>query len=181
MIMSFEIIKTYKTRYPALRLIGKRYTESDRVNGSFGTYWGQWHQNGWFKELENKAQMSDEIDNGSVGLMTIHSQDKSDFCYWIGILCPKDTKVPEGFSYLDLPESDIGINWIYGSEKNGEIYGVKPHSASYNKLCEKGWGKLNDHAGGENTLVFFELYQCPRFTTPDENGNVILDYGFYIE
>ena len=26
----------------------------------------------------------------------------------------------------------------------------------------------------------FERYQCPRFTAPDENGNVILDYGISI-
>ena len=24
---------------------------------------------------------------------------------------------------------------------------------------------------------FFELYNCPRFTTPDQDGKVILDYG----
>jgi len=40
---------------------------------------------------------------------------------------------------------------------------------------------LNENAGGENTLVFFELYNCPRFTTPDDKGNVILDYGFYLK
>ena len=27
----------------------------------------------------------------------------------------------------------------------------------------------------------FERYNCPRFTTPDEEGNVILDYGISIE
>jgi hypothetical protein len=29
----------------------------------------------------------------------------------------------------------------------------------------------------ESDAVAFERYQCPRYTTPDENGNVILDYG----
>jgi hypothetical protein len=27
----------------------------------------------------------------------------------------------------------------------------------------------------------FERYNCPGFTTPDNNGNVILDYGISIE
>lgn len=27
----------------------------------------------------------------------------------------------------------------------------------------------------------FENGLCPRFTTPDENGNVILDYCFYVK
>lgn len=26
----------------------------------------------------------------------------------------------------------------------------------------------------------FERYNCPRFTTPDADGNVILDYGIAI-
>ena len=28
---------------------------------------------------------------------------------------------------------------------------------------------------------FFERYACPRFTTPDENGAVILDIGHYVK
>ena len=27
----------------------------------------------------------------------------------------------------------------------------------------------------------FERYNCPRFTSPDNNGNIILDYGISIE
>jgi hypothetical protein len=27
----------------------------------------------------------------------------------------------------------------------------------------------------------FERYNCPRYTMPDNNGNVILDYGISIE
>lgn len=179
--MAFEIIKCYKEHFPALRLIGKRYTDDDRVEGSFGAQWGDWHQKGWFSELEKLANPSEQIDNGYLGLMTINSKDHSNFAYWIGILFPAGTDVPESFSYLDLPENDVGINWIYGSDSSGEIFGSEPHSASYNKLCENGWGDLNTNAGGENTLVFFELYNCPRFTTPDDKGNVILDYGFYLE
>lgn len=180
--MAFEIIKTYKVHYPALRFIGKRYTDEDRgADGGFGNKWGQWHQNDWFGELESAAKPSEYNGDAYLGLMTINSKDHSNFAYWIGILFPAGAEVPKGFSYLDLPENDVGINWIYGSDKNGEIYGSEPHSASYNKLCENGWGNLNENAGGENTLVFFELYNCPRFTTPDEKGNVILDYGFYLK
>lgn len=178
--MAFEIIKCYKQHFPALRLIGKRYANDDRINGSFGAKWGEWHQNGWFAELEEWAEPSGQIDNGYVGLMTVNSKDQSNFVYWIGILFPAGTEVPEGFSCLDLPESDVGICWIYGSEKNGEIYGEKTHNASYQKLRENGWDLLIENAGGVNTLVFFELYNCPRFTSPDEKGNVILDYGFYL-
>jgi len=179
--MGFEITKTYKEHFPALRLIGKCYTDDDRgEDGSFGNRWGEWHQKGWFDEIEKMAKPSEDVDNGYLGLMTIKAADHSDFCYWIGKLFPADTVVPDGYSYLDLPESDVGISWIYGSDENGEIYGSEPHTACYNKMCDNGWNELNENAGGENTLVFFERYNCPRMTTPDDKGNVILDYGFYL-
>ncbi|MDD2393615.1 MAG: hypothetical protein PHV88_06100 [Eubacteriales bacterium] len=181
--MAFEIIKTYKEHYPALRFIGKRYTDEDRGDpgGGFGNKWSEWHQNGWFGLLEKLAVPAEQNGNAYVGLMTIDSLNHSGFTYWIGIFLPEGTLVPEEFSYLDLPESDVGINWIYGSDKSGEIFGSGPHSAAYEKLCENGWSRLNQNADGVHTLVFFELYNCPRYTTPDDKGNVILDYGFYLD
>ena len=50
--MAVEIVKTYKEHFPSLRLIGKRYSDEDRQNGSFGHKWGEWFQNGWFDKLE---------------------------------------------------------------------------------------------------------------------------------
>jgi hypothetical protein len=44
-----EIIKTYKQHVPALRFIGKKYGDQDRVNGGFGVKWGEWFSNRWFK------------------------------------------------------------------------------------------------------------------------------------
>jgi len=55
-----------------------------------------------------------------------------------------------------------------------------PNTAAFQKLIEKGWGKMNDNAGGSGVIVSFELYNVPRFTVPDESGNVTLDYGFYL-
>ena len=113
-------------------------------------------------------------------MMTINATDHSGFSYWIGMLFPAETEAPSGFDYLDLPESDVGMTHIRGSDENGEIYGDKPHTAAYNKLREAGMGELNKSAGGADTLVFFEQY-TDRMHKPDENGKVILNYGFYIE
>lgn len=74
---------------------------------------------------------------------------------------------------IDIPAGDIGICWIYGNESTGELYGIEPHNACVKKIEEQGWKVA------ENSW-FFERYQCPRFTTPDEKGNVILDYCFYL-
>ena len=179
--MGFEITRAYKEHFPALRLIGKWYTNADRdAGGGYGDKWHAWHQNGWLAEME-KLGPSDQVDNGPLGLMTIRSDDHSDFAYWIGLLFPAGTAVPDGFDHFDLPESDVGMTWVLGDDRTGEIYGHDPHTASYHKLAEQGWNRLRENAGGEKTLVFFERYNNPRFHTRDAEGKVTLDYGFYIE
>ena len=35
-----QIIKTYRQSVPAMRFIGKKYEDGDRVNGGFGKQWG---------------------------------------------------------------------------------------------------------------------------------------------
>ena len=182
--MGFEVTRVYKEHFPALRLIGKRYTNADRVNGLFSSKWGEWDQNDWYAELQ-KLGPSDAVDNGVLGLMTCRSDHqetgRDEFTYWIGWLFPAGTAVPDGFDHLDLPESDVGMTWVLGDDRTGEIYGHDPHTASYHKLTEQGWNRLRENAGGEKTLVFFERYNGQRYTTRDEQGKVTLDYGFYIE
>jgi predicted transcriptional regulator YdeE len=179
--MAFEIVNCVKEHFPALRFIGKRYTDTDRdEHGMFGGKWMDWHSTGKFAALTANSVPSGDVENGALGLMTHTDGVKDSFTYWIGLMFPAGTAVPDGFQYLDLPESDVGIAWIRGKEETGEIYGGVPHDASYNKLNENGMGALNENAGGANTLVFFERYNEPCFNDKDENGNVILDYGFYI-
>lgn len=179
--MAFEITNCLREHFPALRFIGKRYTDADRdEHGSFGAKWEEWHRDGLFGKLTANAVPSREVENGSLGLMTCKSRTNTDFTYWIGMLFPVGTDVPEGFQSLDLPESDVAVTWIRGKDETGEIFGEAPHSASYNKISENGMGQLNENAGGENVIVFFERYNEPRFMTKDADGNVILDYGFYV-
>lgn len=53
-----EIVKTYRQSIPAVRFIGKKYGDGDRVNGGFGQQWGEWFQNGWFDVLEKQRAVS---------------------------------------------------------------------------------------------------------------------------
>lgn len=170
-----EIIKCYKERLPALRFIGKKYTDKDRVYGGFGAKWGEWFQNGWFDELEKLGVLS-ENGNAYLGLM---KWAEGSFEYWIGIFFPENTLVPEGYGYVDFIGSDIGTCWIYGFEQNDNIYGM--HDECVAKMMEEGFDFQDDFGDGNKQFWFFERYNCPRFTTPDENGKIILDYCFYIK
>ena len=86
---------------------------------------------------------------------------------------PAGTPVPEGFACVDFPAGTLGTAWICGPE--GEVHGAIPACAA--KLAEAGMEPLRDADGG---VWSFENGLCPRFTVPDEKGNVILDYCYYI-
>lgn len=168
--MAAEIIKIYKEHLPSLRLIGKSYTEEDRVNGGFGTRWGDWFSNDWFSKIESLG-LWDEYEDSYIGFINILDDT---YEYWIGMFFPPGTQAPEGFSSLDIPEGNIAACWIYGSEEEGDLYGTKAMNICAQAIAEQGW-LLNDN------YSFFERYNCPRFTRPDEKGNVILDYCFYLK
>lgn len=96
------------------------------------------------------------------------------FEYWIGIFMPESTQVPEKFEYIDFPKSELGVCWVYG--KNGNVYCKEDKCAE--KLGEEGYKIIPDEKGA---YWFFERYCCPRFTTPDDQGNIILDICHFIE
>jgi len=178
--MAFEVTKVYKEHFPALRLIGKRYTNDDREDGGFGKQWKEWMVGDLFSVMKQTVGVS-PYDEDTLGLMTMRC-DMTGFTYWIGLFFPANTKVPEGYDFIDLPESNIGVGWVRGNQENGEIFGAPPHEAVCKKLGEDNIGKFrNDIAGeGSDIYCFFERYNCPRFTEKDADGNVTLDYGNYL-
>ncbi len=170
-----EIIKVYKEQLPSLRFIGKCYTNADRVCG-FGHKWAEWFQSGWFEELEKLGEAQD-IENGYLGFMRCNGSDfENTFEYWIGMFFPPNTSAPDGYDFIDLSESSIGVCWIKGKEEDGSIYGM--HDECVTKLKENAMGSFQ--GDNEDRAYFFERYQCPRFNEKDEQGNVILDYGIYL-
>ncbi len=147
----------------SLRFIGKKYKN--------GSAWGEWWQNDWFGVLEKSSGLSNLNDNGYIGLMR-NSTDG--FEYWIGMFFDKTVSVPDGFEFLDLDEREFAVFHLYGSEKNGEIYGSVPHGICMDILADSGIEVSEE-------CLRFERYNCPRYTTPDKLGNVILDYAIAIK
>ena len=167
-----EIIKEYRQSVPAVRFIGKKYGDSPH---GYGAMWGEWFKNNWFDTIvkQNDVNIKDiyEDSDGHIGLIGGNGTAESPMEYWIGMFMPENTLVPEGFGYIDFPKSELGICWVYGKEN--ELYG------NYNQCVEKLISK-----GFEFNVDLpwcFERYVCPRFTTPDEKGNVILDIGFFVK
>ncbi len=165
-----KIIKVFREPVPAMRFIGKKYPD-------FGGWWGEWFANGWFEQIENAMGGIDSIikiwesGGGYVGLE--RHADNAPFEYWIGMFTPADTPVPEGFLSVDFPAGSLGTCWIYGKEAEvHDTSGCRP------ALLGEGFELWRDSDG---VVWSFENCQCPRYTTPDAEGNVIMDYCYYIK
>lgn len=167
-----KIVNVYKESLPKVKLIGKRYTHEDRdESGTFATHWQQWFQEGWF-DLLQQCEYMPEVGADYLGAMRMTSSPDG-FEYWIGMFLSPDAEVPAGFAAVEIPAGDVGVCWLYGNDKTGELYGMEASDLSMAALHEQGW-KFSDQGW------FFERYNNPRFTEPDESGNVILDICAYL-
>lgn len=171
-----EIIKVYKQSVPAMKFIGRKYSDEDRVSCGFGTKWGEWFRNGWFNVIEQQASTSlkETYEDGDAYIGLMRWKDGEPFAYWIGVFMPENTLVPDGFVSIDFSKKELGVCYVYGKE--GEVYCKESLCAE--KLAKEGYRIIPD---GEGAQWFFERYVCPRFTTPDDQGNIILDICHYIE
>jgi predicted transcriptional regulator YdeE len=184
--MAIKVVKTYKENLPAVRFVGKMYTDEDREKdnpkGGFDKYWSEWDKNGWMDNLRELPQI-ENIDNSPIGLMGIEYKDgvHCNFQYWIGMMLPIETNVPDGFSFVDIPESDVMICWVYGSNETGEIFDC--HELCMEKMFGGNWNLIRNDLKGKdkNWCWWFERYNSKRISDEDEKGNVILDYGMYVK
>lgn len=171
-----EIIRTYGQNIPTTRFVGIQYGDEDRVDGGFGRKWGEWFENGRFNKVESLItegyQKTYEDAGAYIGLM--RCKEGEPFQYWIGMFVPAGAEVPEGYSCVDMPEAKLGVAWIQGPED--ELYCNEDKCAE--RLAQDGYEITNDPTGA---CWFFERYGCPRFTTPDGQGRVILDICFYVK
>ncbi|MBQ8314625.1 MAG: GyrI-like domain-containing protein [Lachnospiraceae bacterium] len=160
--MAVKILEVKRESFPAVRLIGKKYEH--------GPNWGEWWQKDWFSVLEQKERLPM---NGDAYIGAVHIVDGMPE-YWIGMFFPVDTEVPEGFDFVDMEALEYAVCYLYDKEGSGDFYSMETHEMCLEELKSLGLKRKEDD-------WCFERYNCPRFTTPDEAGNVILDYGISIE
>lgn len=168
--MALEIINAYIEECPACRFIGKRYTPADSVNGGYGHKWGEWWRNDYFAPLEKLPHMPIVGDSTMAAMRVVNGELE----YWIGFFCPADMEVPEGYEAVDVGPRRYAVFWGRGDERSGELYSQAAYELCLTEMRRNGWMRREDD-------WCFERYNCPRFTTPDEQGRVILDYGISVE
>ena len=166
------IQKAFRESTPALRFIGKRYFE-------VGGHWGEWFANGWFDAVETAMGGTDKItaiwENGGGYVGLERHKAGEPWQYWLGMFTPADTPVPEGFDYVDFPATaDLGTCWIYGKE--GEVHSL---CGQCRPAIEE--ADMTIWRDADGAAWCFENCTCPRYTTPDGEGNIILDYCWFVQ
>lgn len=79
--------------------------------------------------------------------------------------------MPQGYEAVEIPAGDLGVCFLYGKDSSPDLFGMDAHKACVAAWQERGWTPSG---------WFLERYNCPRYTVPDEKGNVILDYCAYL-
>lgn len=166
-----EIKRIYRQSLPAVKLVGRQYTEADKVNNTFSCKWEEWFAGKLFEPLK-LPEGTEPFEDCDAFYGVCRCKQGEPFVYWIGVLMPLDAEVPEGYESVVLDAGDIAVCWVYGKEPDVYMYD------SYSKLKEAGYEWKADKNG---VLWCFERYVCPRFTDPDEEGNVILDMCYYVK
>lgn len=171
-----KIVKTYTETLPECRFMGICYGETDRQNGTFAHLWQQWFNEGRFQTLERaqgtKSQNSIPEAGSYIALMRVG--ESIPFEYWIGMFFAPSTPEIDGYETLDFGTLPLGVCWVQGKEP--EIY--QQCDACFDQLAAQGQHPVQDDEGG---WWLMERYVCPRFTYPDEEGNVILDIAVMLE
>ena len=106
-----------------------------------------------------------------VGVLAVGTAEGQAFAYYIGMFAPPDTPVPDGLCGVDFCEAHLGVCWVYGD-------GSYDRDACAAHLADAGIEPLRDAQGA---VWSFQNCTCPRYTTPDEKGNIIQDYVFYVK
>lgn len=139
--------------------VSKNMAEEDPIPA----LWGQCFADGTFGTLEQLAEFHWEQDY--VGWIGDFSADG--FEYICGMLLRPGAPVPEGFACREIRPTKVAVAWVKGQapEALAEAHDLTLEAAAKNG-CEP-----NPEAGW-----CLELYNCPRYTDPDEQGDVIIDY-----
>ena len=169
-----RILKCYRETIPDCCFAGRLYTSADFLEDTINGKWRQWLESGRFQlltELQTpEFQAAYPEASAYVGL--IRGGGGNRLLYGIGMFLPAESPIPQGFDYVYLPHTEICVAWVQG--KREDIY--HGESAACDCLVEAGCLPRQESDG---SALFFERHARPRFTSPDENGEVILDVGFF--
>ncbi len=164
-----KLIKFEVVELPKIYVIGKelRYSMDAHMKGDnrIGALWNQCFAEELFTTLEKQADFI--FDPAYVGVMLDWGKGDGDFSYVCGMLFKEGASVPEGCVIKEIDATKAAVSWIQGKDINDIC--SQAHEMTQKKMREQ-------NLPCDQTTWCMEFYNCPRYTTPDENGEIILDY-----
>ncbi len=168
-VINFEV-----KELPKLYAVGKelRYSMEALMQGDnrIGPLWEKCFAENVFSTLEQQANKL--YSNDYIGLMIDWDKGDGDFSYVCGMLFKEKPEVPEGHTLHEIEPTKAAVTFVKGKD-TGDCCG-NAHQMTEQALKEKG------HTC-DKMRWSMELYNCPRWTNPDENGEIILDYYIPID
>lgn len=162
-----KLIKLETTQLPKVYVVGKeiRVKMSDIMgeNNPLGGFWGKCMSDGTFNELAKQNVYS----NDYVGLMVDWDAGDGYFVYICGMLLKDDVTPGSEYTVRELGSTKIAVSWVQGTDTADVC--MNAHNITAEALKEKG-------IDIETIGWCMEVYNHPRYTTPDANGEIILDY-----
>ena len=163
------LIKLQIHTLPQLIVVGKeiRYSMDAHMKGDnrMPALWDECFAAGVFAPLEAQTDMV--FDDAYVGIMLDWDRGDGDFSYIVGLLMKPGCAVPEGYAARELTPCEAAVGWIQGKDTQ-DVCGAA-HELTMEALRSQG-------RSCDSMKWCMELYNCPRFTTPQDNGLIILDY-----
>lgn len=163
-LVKFDIITL-----PKLYVVGKELRYSDEAlntgDNRLPDFWDECYRENIFAPLESQA--SYVFDSSHVGVFLDWNLGDGDFSYAVGLLMKEGVSVPDNYFIRELPETDVAVGWI-----KGKFTGRGGYGSVYDLVTKA----MSEH-GRSNTKMTWcmEMYNCPRFTEPNEDGDTILD------
>lgn len=164
-----ELVKFEVVDLPKTCLVGKasRFNSELHFKGinRIPAFWDRCLSDGTFAPLESKTDALYEP--AYVGASMDWDMGYGTFTYICGMLFKEDVTVSEGYVMREFGGEKIAMCWIKG--KNA----ADVTSAAHTLACQ---AIKNASLIPDQTKWSMELFNNPRFTKPDENGEIILDY-----
>lgn len=163
-----KIIKCEIKELPKLFVVGKELLinmQEHKTNNRMGGFWQDCFADGTLSTLEEQADFV--FEDAYVGFMADWDKVDGNFVYVVGMLLKEGFILPEGFVARELPSQSVAIGWIQGKDTADVC--APAHELTEKALTEQGYTS-------QGMAWCMEYYGCPRFTTPNENGEIILDY-----
>ena len=168
------IIRTWKQEMPALRFIGRKYTEGeDDIYRKIHINLGNWCLNHTFDAIEKQSgrDLKTLYEGGDSYISLVRKNNDGLFEYWLGMFLPEGTDVPAGYEMIDFPESTLEVCRVYG-KKNSIIH--------YDAQCRKRLAEENIHKEPDGTEWSFQRFSWRSFFGEDRFGKRIVDYCYYL-